>query len=256
MICLGRQNGEKERVIARILVKYGIYMVFHDAVVGRSNLDITIKELCQLCDINRNTFYYHFASLDYLILWGFRKGLSTILNARFEKNSLVYDTGSVLEDDWGFAYYVDARNSQRDLELTGFWRALYEYLITDAQYFKTVFKCQGGAFLPGKHTNAYLMEYLFSIYYHQFYLDISYASQREPSGIILEDTDITMLSMWFTNATISLLICAINDTKIDSLPTALSFKVFDSAKLMNMSHDIIKLMFSQETFLKRQGFVG
>lgn len=240
--------------MSRTLVKNAIFMTFHDAVVERGSLDITIKELCQLCEINRNTFYYHFASLDYLILWGFRKGLAKLLEKRFDKSELVYNTESSLDDDWNLAFYVDRRNPEKDLRLTNFWRTFDEYLLKDADYYQTIFRCQSGAFLPHKHTSADLMNYVFGIYYRQIYLDIAYVSERNPN-VTLTDEDLTLMSTWFTNASISVFFNAVNEINPDSLQKKFSLSSFDNQKFMNFNHDMIKLLFSSETFLTRTGSV-
>lgn len=240
--------------MSRTLVKNAILMTFHDAVVERRSLDITIKELCQLCEINRNTFYYHFASLDYLILWGFRKGLSRLLEKRFDESVLVYSTESSLDDDWHLAFYVDYRNPEKDLRLTNFWRTFDEFLLSDSEYYRTVFRCQSGAFLPRKHTSADLMNYIFNIYYRQIYLDIIYASERNPE-VQLTDEDLILMSTWFTNASISVFFNAVNEVNPDSLQKKFSLASFDNQKFMNFNHDMIKLLFGSGTFLTRTGSV-
>lgn len=240
--------------MSRTLVKNAIFQTFREAVIERGSLDITIKELCQLCEVNRNTFYYHFASLEYLILWGFRKGLSTLLEKRFDKSELVYSTESALDDDWNLAFYVDRRNPDKDLRLTNFWRTLDECLLGDAEYYRIVFKGQSGAFLPHKHTSADLMNYMFGIYYRQIYLDIVYASERNPE-VQLSEEDLILLSTWFTNASVSVFFNVINEAFFDSLHNKLSLESFDNQKFMNYNSDLIKLLFSPDTFLTRGGTV-
>jgi len=52
---------------------------------------ITIRELIEACDINRQTFYYHFSDIYDLVKWTYKQDADALINGR--KNVLLWQDG-------------------------------------------------------------------------------------------------------------------------------------------------------------------
>ncbi|MBQ6020880.1 MAG: TetR/AcrR family transcriptional regulator C-terminal domain-containing protein [Clostridia bacterium] len=68
---------------------------------------VSVKELSEDCEINRQTFYYHFADIYELIFWAFREDMKTLTERQ----------NSVLIWQDGFYLVFDYLNKNRDVAL-------------------------------------------------------------------------------------------------------------------------------------------
>ncbi len=62
--------------------KEALSMGLKELVNKKNAAKVTINELCSKCDVNRNTFYYHFQDMRDLILWTLHKDFYQCFNVQ------------------------------------------------------------------------------------------------------------------------------------------------------------------------------
>ncbi len=69
-----------------------LYFAFKDLLVEKHFSKITIKDITKAAKVNRATFYNHFENYAEFIIFCTREGLRRELNARFQPETLEYNT--------------------------------------------------------------------------------------------------------------------------------------------------------------------
>lgn len=186
---------------------------------------ITIGNIVEACEINRNTFYYHFADKLDLTEWIFRLEFAEILKKELSDYPLISDTEIVAEKYSDLPFYVNTRSEKHNLNLGKFWGLFGNYMLDQNTYYSRVL-CSGDCEL--------LSNYLYRIYFIQLRNDILYAARDK----LLPQNEITFLASYFTNATVNYVINAVKHINPFELGHPGLYK-YD-----NITHDLIKLVCS------------
>jgi AcrR family transcriptional regulator len=194
--------------------------------------NIRIQAIVKASDINRNTFYYHFADKQDLIIWIFRSEFAKIMVKKFPGQNLVCDTEIKGEKYTDFPFYIDARSKAYDLELGPFWLALARYLKGQSAYYTQVLSLE-------EESNS-LREYLYKIYFVQMQKDVRY----ELGGKEIPEKVVTFLAGYFAGAILGYLVNATRHIKPYIAENPVSGDG-DLAPFLNISHDLIKYIGSK-----------
>ncbi|MBQ9953856.1 MAG: TetR family transcriptional regulator [Eggerthellaceae bacterium] len=201
--------------------------------------DITVNMIVDRLGKHRKTFYYHFPSKSYLVVWLFRYELARELEKTFAPDQLVFEGADGMFPE--FAYY--ARNIDENTRIYNapFFDGLYSCFERRRAYYRNVFSQLG----PGT-----LEHYLLSLYMPAIADDIRYLMDRKISEqklMVREDIRIRVdrgysvdfLAEFFTGAFVSRYIQRLNYASVGR--TAQEISPFE-----NVIHDSLGWLIHQE----------
>ena len=119
--------------------KQEIINTFADMVKGDSLRKVRVAALIEKLDINRNTFYYHFANKYEVALYKFRTDLAQVLVRRFDERELLYAPTSDDPSAEKLPFYTHVEIGAHTLDFSGFYRALVLCVRTDEAFYRKVF---------------------------------------------------------------------------------------------------------------------
>ena len=183
---------------------------------------ISVRDIIQASDINRNTFYYHFSDKMDLVVWIFRSEFGEVMLENFQEEILICNTEVIGEKYVDFPFYIDTRSETNNLDLGEFWTLMGAYFLGQVNYYNHV--------LCSEDCDS-LGDYLFKIYFKQLRKDILYAIGNKTPP----ENEITFLAGYFTNACVNYIINAMKhiDPYQMEHPSNLD-------KYSNISHSLIK----------------
>ena len=115
-----------------------------DAVIARveeeSLRSVQIAKLIKQLGINRNTFYYHFASKYDVALFVFRTDLAQALAASFPEHELVYAPVGNEPDSEELPFYVHREIGARTLDFGDFFKTLVRCVLERPQFYSKLFE--------------------------------------------------------------------------------------------------------------------
>jgi AcrR family transcriptional regulator len=183
---------------------------------------INVRDIIDVCDINKNTFYYHFVDRDDLVIWVFRNELANLLRgSRFAE--LISDTALKNDRYRDLPFYVNMRNPEDDLNLASFWTLFGNYLYDNEAYYFNILRARGNSNLP---------KYIFSIYTWQFELDIRYLLGARR----MAEQDVKFLAGYFCHGCLGWTLSGIRRHS----PQV----VWPDGGYKNITHDIMRLIVS------------
>ena len=117
-----------------------------DAVIARVESDslraVQIAKLIKELGINRNTFYYHFASKYDVALFTFRTDLAPLLVDAFPEHELVYAPLDANPESEKLPYYVHREIGARTLDFGDFFKTLVRCVLARPQFYGKLFDRQ------------------------------------------------------------------------------------------------------------------
>ncbi len=216
------------------LTQSHIANTFKNLAIQQPIRNVRIQAIVEASGVNRNTFYYHFADKQDLVIWIFRSEFAQIMEKEFPGQKLVCDTEIKGEKYTDLPFYIDARSSACNLELGPFWFALARYLKGHPTYYTQVFSAE-------EESNS-LSEYLHNIYFVQLQKDIRYelGEKEVPEKVV------KFLSGYFSGAMLDYLINATRHIKPYIAENPISSDS-DLAQFLNITHNLIKYTCSKIT---------
>lgn len=154
---------------------------FTRGVLTSSLAHVHIADLIQELGINRNTFYYHFASKYDVALWILEQELSQQLEAEFEPDELIYLPATTGESKARrIAYYARVESGAHALDESRFMKAFVRCVSAHKDFYRKLINPQEIEF----------KQYLFSRYYPALEDDIRFIL----GGRYMPETTMRMLA--------------------------------------------------------------
>jgi AcrR family transcriptional regulator len=147
------------------LTKRHIAEVFQSVVIKEPYGEITVTDIVKAAQINRRTFYYHFADKQDLVTWIYRNDIAKVLLRNYPIDELICDSGLPNEKYTTLPFYYKARTQKQALYTGEFWSSIYFYLKDKQNLYNQVFNA--------KEQNN-LKNYLSAIYRRQIECDLQY----------------------------------------------------------------------------------
>lgn len=107
--------------------KLAVSQALEDLSFSKALSKISVSDIVAAVDMNRKTFYYHFADKSQLIAWTFRYDIAQVLRESLPEENLVY----LRKDDKaceGLPYYTFVKNGVRSIDGTAFIHAFVRAL--------------------------------------------------------------------------------------------------------------------------------
>ena len=103
---------------------------------------ISVLDLVKDAEINKNTFYYHFASRQSIAYWIIRDDIARVITDNFDSERFVYvDANAFIDDKDAFEdlpYYVRERTGPRTLEQGKFLKFLVLRLRENQRFYRVL----------------------------------------------------------------------------------------------------------------------
>jgi AcrR family transcriptional regulator len=197
-----------------------IVSTFKDIAEHCTLSKISVLDTIKAAAIAKNTFYYHFYDKYDLITYIFRQEFSEYVTGAFPPEKLICATGIQGEKYNDFAFYVNMRSPEDDLNLYAFWELLGSYIKANWKYYKNVLYTD---------SHRYLSNYLLNIYNLQMVEDIIY----ELHGRAMPRPHINYLAAYFNNSCTGMLLKGFETLGINNTHTT-------SSGEWNMTHRLLK----------------
>ena len=164
---------------------------------------ITVKDLVEICGVNRQTFYYHFENKDRLIIWIFRYDMGQVLKKHFSESVLLYEKPS--DDSIShFPYYITQKSGVRSLDHAEFFSCFAEVLEARRHFYREALIDNG----PYS-----LRNYLYNLYVNAIKRDIDIIL----SNRYLPQDNIDFLAEFYTCAFLYYFIRRCDQTNVEHL---------------------------------------